>query len=213
MRVPFVTLAVVGTALLLPDALEYRRDGELWRLLTGQLVHWTPRMAVLDLGVLAACGVWLERRGLCVWRVLAAAGLLTALAVYVSDADVYRGSSGLATAAFVAAALSHPRRALGAAALVLLAAKVAWEAGHAGAFAAGALPAGVAVLPGVHVAGALAGFASGRPCLEHECERRARSDASQPGPGVEHLLRRVDVVEPRVEAGLLEQRPVGRDRS
>jgi membrane associated rhomboid family serine protease len=193
MKGAVVTKAVIGAALLCalaPEVFEFRRDGEVWSLLTGQLVHWTPRMAVLDLGVLAACGAWIERRSARAWcTTLLAAAALTALAVRVSGVDVYRGSSGLATAAFVAVALSHPRRALGVAALVLLAAKVAWETRHAGGIAAGALPAGVAVLPGVHVAGVLAGLASGRLRLEHERERRARPAAAQSGPGVQHFGR------------------------
>ena len=57
-RFPWITatLAVLFAAASLAPAraLEYERTrvatGEVWRLLSGQLVHWTPRMAAFDLG-------------------------------------------------------------------------------------------------------------------------------------------------------------------
>ena len=47
------------------EALEYHRDGvaagELWRLLTGQLVHWSTAMLMADFAVLLVAGFLLAR--------------------------------------------------------------------------------------------------------------------------------------------------------
>jgi rhomboid family GlyGly-CTERM serine protease len=178
-RLPWVTVALVGCAALLstldglPARLEYDRDlvraGEVWRPLTAQLVHWTPRMALADLGALALLGGWLEMRGR---RRALAAGLLlaaaaTALGVHLllPRLVTYRGSSGLAAALFVLVAVDlaagpgpEQRRALAAAALALFAGKVIYETATGRAAAAGALPAGVAVEPLVHLLGGAAGL-------------------------------------------------------
>ncbi len=45
------------------EALDIERTGEVWRLLTGQLIHWTPRMAAFDVGMLLGLGTWLETQG------------------------------------------------------------------------------------------------------------------------------------------------------
>ena len=78
-RFPWLTCCLVSSALLasllpgLGGALEFARapigNGEIWRLVSGQLVHWTPRMALLDLGAVLILGVWVERRS----RILAVA--------------------------------------------------------------------------------------------------------------------------------------------
>jgi hypothetical protein len=173
-----VTAALVGCAALLsaldglPARLEYDRDlvrvGELWRPLTAQLVHWTPRMALADLGALALLGGWLEARGrrlgLVVGLLLAAAA--TAVGVHLlPHLLTYRGSSGLAAALFVLVAVELAaapgparRRLLAAAALALFAGKVIHETATGCAAAAGALPAGVAVVPLVHLLGGTAGL-------------------------------------------------------
>lgn len=176
-RWPWLTLSLVAAALLAASvsgadlALEYRRSavqaGQLWRLLTGQLVHWTARMTATDLGVLLALGAWMERR----CRRLAAASLagaavLVGIGVHVLSPglDLYRGSSGLASALFVATALDLARgpgrrsaRAAAAAVLSLFALKILWELWTGRALAAGALLPGVSVLPLVHLLGGAAG--------------------------------------------------------
>jgi len=186
---PWVTLGLVAAsslAALLPGAegiLEYDRAavgaGEPWRLLTGQLVHWTPRMAVADLVVLLAAGAWLESRS----RRLALATLLMgALLVglglhgFAPGLSHYRGSSGMASALFVAVALkmaadpSHRWvRATALATLGLFGAKLLWEMETGRALAAGALLPGVVVTPWAHLMGGLAGFlASSLHRPEHE---------------------------------------------
>src|SRR5262245_50463251 len=101
-----VLVAICAAAFLQPaETLQYDRArveaGEVWRLLTGQMVHWTARMAALDLGMVLGLGAWLEARGerrSAGLALLLGAGL-TALAVHVLSPRLlfYRGSSGLAS--------------------------------------------------------------------------------------------------------------------
>src|SRR5215210_4590823 len=166
--------ALCAAAALVPaTALEYDRArvaaGEVWRLLTGQIVHWTARMAVFDFGMLLGLGLWLELRGdrrLAVVT-LALGGGLTALAVHALSPGllVYRGSSGAASALFVLAAVrvaDSPdpwTRVLAVAAVALFLGKAAFES-LAGQLFAGPLPPGVRVVPLVHLLGGLGGLAA-----------------------------------------------------
>src|SRR5947209_1606633 len=175
-RFPWLTVtlaALCAAASLVPAAaLEYDRGrvaaGEVWRLLTGQLVHWTPRMALFDLGMLLGLGAWLEMRGdrrLAIMA-LALGGGLTALAVDALSPGllVYRGSSGLASALFVLAAVRVAEsrdpwtRVLAKAAVALFLAKAGCEAVAGQALFAGPLPPGVGVVPLVHLLGGLGGL-------------------------------------------------------
>jgi rhomboid family GlyGly-CTERM serine protease len=169
------TVAACVLASSLPgggEVLQYDRarvaDGELWRLLTGQMTHWTARMAAVDLAVLLALGVWLEMGGRrrAVALALGIGALLTAAGVelLLPGLGVYRGSSGLASALFVLAALEAmrpparlPSRAMAAGALLLFAAKVTWETAGGHPLFAGGLPAEVAPVPLVHLLGGLGG--------------------------------------------------------
>lgn len=166
--------ALCAAAALVPAAaLEYDRiragEGEAWRLLTGQAVHWTARMAAFDLGMLLGLGLWLENRGdrrRAITALVLGAGL-TALAVqaFSSDLQVYRGSSGAASALFVLAAVRSagssdrwPRvLALSAVALFFVKAAFEWFSGQT--LFAGPLPQGVRVVPLVHLLGGLGGLA------------------------------------------------------
>ena len=168
-RFPWMSVALVALCVLASfadeTALEYQR-GEAWRLLTGQMIHWTPRMALFDLGMLLGLGAWLEIRG---DRRLAASGLalgaiLTALAVHLSpDLFQYRGSSGIASALFVLGAFriadSPDRwtRGLAMSTVALFLAKAAFETLAGQALFAGELPEGVRVVPLVHLLGGLGG--------------------------------------------------------
>ena len=174
-RFPWLTagLAVLCAAALFlsAEALQYDRTrveaGEVWRLLTGQMVHWTARMAALDLGMLLGLGAWLEARGDRRFAALALVfgGALTALAVHAFSPrlNLYRGSSGLASALFVLAAIRIARsparapRALAMLAVGLFLAKAVWELVTGQAIFAGPLPAGVEVVPLVHLFGGLGG--------------------------------------------------------
>jgi len=172
-------MALAGTSLLLSllpglaGSLQYDREavatGQSWRWISGQLVHWTARMALVDLGMLTALGFWLERRSrpLLAATLVAAAGLVAGgLQLLAGDVEVYRGSSGLATALFAVVALDllcdrsrgWIRRSLGGVALLLLAAKTVWEATGGTALAAGPLPESVSVTPVVHLMGGVAGL-------------------------------------------------------
>ena len=172
---PWLTVVVVGASIAAEagpaERLQYSRlavsDGEIWRLLTGQLVHWTPRMAATDLGVLLVCGAWVERKS----RFLAAATLgaaaaLVAIALHFVSPDVavYRGSSGIASGMFAAAALtlaleapSRLARVGAALLLLLLGVKIAAEVWAGIPLFAGPMPSGALVYPEGHAAGALAG--------------------------------------------------------
>src|SRR5262245_61940105 len=134
--------AAALAALCLPAELcEYQRAavarGELWRLASVQLVHWTPRHAALDLAVPPGACAALERRS----RTAAAGALLASLAAVAAavhwgapELARFRGASGLASglvAALIVELLctgGRAARALAAAAGVLFGAKLALEA-------------------------------------------------------------------------------------
>ena len=175
-RFPWTTVTLVTlcvAASFVPAAvLEYDRArvaaGEVWRLLTGQMVHWTPRMALFDLGMLLGLGIWLELRG--DRRLLAVAltlgACLTALAVHTLSPGLlaYRGSSGLASALFVLAAVrvadSPDRwtRALALTAIAFFLGKAAYESLAGQTLFAGPLPPSVRVVPLVHLLGGVCGL-------------------------------------------------------
>jgi len=148
--------------------LEYDRarvvsDGEWWRLLSGQLVHWNARMAVLDLGVVVLLGLWAESTVPRVTRAVLLVGwavIGAGIHVWALGLQIYRGASGLASALFVLVALviaSKPGpwqvRMLALVALVLLALKLSVEVWTGTAVFAGPLPEGVQVTPLAHLLG------------------------------------------------------------
>ena len=185
-RFPWLTVALgalFAAAELVPaEALEYDRArvvaGEVWRLLSGQMVHWTARMAAFDLGMLLGLGIWLEVRGdrRLAAVALALSGGLTALAVHALSPDllVYRGSSGMASALFVLAAVriaESPEpwsRALAITAVALFLAKATFESLAGQTLFAGSLPPGVQVVPLVHLLSGMGGLmgVGGRPAAE-----------------------------------------------
>ena len=173
---PWLTAAFVAAALVLgavPDAvdsLEYRHPettaGAWWRPFTGQLVHWTRRMTVADLGAVAILGALLERRSrraaaLAMAGAVAVAGL--GLHLLPPAVGRYRGSSSVASGLFVALAADLRRepatRRLATAALLAFAVKVGFETATGRALFAGAMPEGVTVLPRAHLLGGLGGLA------------------------------------------------------
>jgi len=181
LRFPWVSAAIAALCLAVAwvpgggEALQYERarvaQGQVWLLLSGQLTHWSVRMAWMDLGVLLGLAAWLEAGGR--RREMAFAlglgAVATAGAVQLSpDLLVYRGSSGLASALFVLAALGIARSSRGATrGLALLAtglflAKAAWECRTGQALFAGPLAPGVRVVPMVHLLAGLAGAAATR---------------------------------------------------
>ncbi len=174
---PWLTCGLVAVALVasfapgMAEAFQYDRaqvegGGEWWRLMTGQLVHWTARMACVDLGVVLLLGAWLERynRGLLAAACLA--GLLvtgTGIHLLAPQVGISRGASGMATTLFVLLALvilrdrqSRVERGLAALALALIVAKIIWESASSSPLTAGPFPEGVVVLPLAHLLGGLA---------------------------------------------------------
>jgi rhomboid family GlyGly-CTERM serine protease len=171
-----VTLTVGGICLLLAclgdseaGMLAWDRgalqNGELWRLWTGHLVHFSVTQAFADTLALIATGLYAEpltgSRRFALILAFAADLLSLGMLVLAPELDQFRGASGLATLTAVLAGVlawrRHPesRPVLGCAALGL-AAKTLWEAGtHMAAFAD--LPAGVAVAWQAHLLGALLG--------------------------------------------------------
>lgn len=171
-----VSFALAGTCLLLlcagepaASGLAWERSailhGELWRLWSGHLVHFSASHAGADVLTLLALGVLAEpligsRRFA---LVLAGGALLLSLGLLVLAPAMheYRGASGLAVlSAVLGGALAWNRypgsRPVLACAALALTSKTLWEAcANMAAFTD--LPAGVAVAWQAHVLGALLG--------------------------------------------------------
>jgi rhomboid family GlyGly-CTERM serine protease len=187
-------------AFLVPGAarwLEYDRAalaaGEVWRLLTGHLAHWSAAHLAWDVIAFVALGALCERLGRA--RFLAcvgAAALAVSLAVWwaMPGLDRYRGLSGLDSALFVLLAVSlvrdgDSRRLLaGAGGLAAFLVKLAWEGATGGALFVH--DAGLAPVPLAHLAGALVGLAAGvaRPRPSQVAGGAMRSHALQEGAGL-----------------------------
>jgi rhomboid family GlyGly-CTERM serine protease len=149
----------------LAGALIYERAdifaGQVWRLWTGHLVHYSPSHLWLDLAVFVAAGAWLEwiAPRLARWfYALAPPAISTVLLLADSTLERYAGLSGVATGLLVLLALVQLRRKaseprwfwLGV--LLLVAAKIVVEATvHAPLFAR--FDAGVQVVPLAHIGG------------------------------------------------------------
>ncbi|MEM7050165.1 MAG: rhombosortase [Acidobacteriota bacterium] len=155
------------------DALQYDRRriaaGEVWRLVTGHLAHWSWGHALWDgvaFALLVALALRLDRRRLPV--VLLASAVAISLAVWFAEPGLrlYRGLSGIDAAlfAFVAAALVRRggrARLVGGIALLLLGAKIAWEMTTGGTLFVAAVDAGFVTVALAHWVGAAVGLAVG----------------------------------------------------
>ncbi|MCG6932321.1 MAG: rhombosortase [Gallionella sp.] len=113
-RLPVRTLAICAAALLvhfvpwLGQLLIYDRSaiahGELWRLLTGNLVHLSDAHLAMDMAAFLIAGTMIEQRGyhhfmkLCI-----SAAALIGMAIYLFEPvlQFYGGLSGVVTAAVV----------------------------------------------------------------------------------------------------------------
>jgi rhomboid family GlyGly-CTERM serine protease len=171
-----VTLAVGALCLLaaiagepLASSLAWERGailhGELWRLWSGHLVHYSLSHGAADALAFCAMGMLAEplagsRRFLFV-LLGGAAAISLGLLVFVADLDAYRGASGLAMLAAALAGVLVWRRQpaarwlIGASGLALAAKLLGDAGGHALTLAS--LPAGVAVSWQAHLIGALIG--------------------------------------------------------
>lgn len=172
--VPWITLAVVAATIVMPSALEYDRAailrGEVWRLVTGHLTHWSPDHLLWDVLAFLALGFVCERRRRALY-----AGVLFASAMSVSlillaacpEITAYRGLSAVASALWFWAALIIAERRL-TPAFVLLAlflVKVLMEL----TTGTSVFAADIAVLPSVHLIGAAVGFCGA--VAEHKMQR------------------------------------------
>ena len=165
-RLPLLlaALLVALQALGLRDALEYRRaavlHGQLWRLLTGNLVHlgWVHLLRDLA-GLFLIWGLFASRLSERSWLALM---LVSALAVSLGllacspQVAWYVGISGVLFGLFCAGALLEWReRPRYAGALLLgMAAVIGWTL-HAGALPGETRDLGGAVVPQAHLYGAL----------------------------------------------------------
>jgi rhomboid family GlyGly-CTERM serine protease len=171
-RLPLCTLSLVAAALAvdavpaLADRLTLERaaleQGQLWRALSGHLVHQLPQVAWLDLAALLLLGGWLERRSRGLLAVvLLGSALACALAFYfLTVYERHVGSSGLAhglLAAAIVRAFRDGQRAVALGAAALLLAKLALELSGAWPAALGSLPDGYQSAVAVHAAGVLSG--------------------------------------------------------
>ncbi len=131
-RVPVYTLsllALAAVAAAIPSVgalLVYDRDailkGELWRLLSGHLVHFSVFHLIADQFALGGAGCLIERRlrRATVWLYLAMAGAIgIALLLFEPRLARFGGLSGLAYGSVFYLALSHLRRGMPARALAL----------------------------------------------------------------------------------------------
>ena len=147
--------------------------GQLWRLWTGHLVHYSAQHALIDLATALVAGLiatqsFGARRVLCALA-LGALFISIVLLLIAPDCAHYRGASGLAVLLAVMAGAGLWRQAHGnhvamvRAALALLAvalaAKIAAEA-HGFSLGGSDLPPDVMVAWQAHLLGAVAGMAT-----------------------------------------------------
>lgn len=177
-------------------SLEYDRTlvlgGEVWRLLTGNLVHWSVGHLALDAAAFLVVGLLLEPvQGPRYPAVLLGSALAVgfALLAFLPGITVYRGLSGVATGQFAAAVLEGLRRSrhwresvllLGAGALLLF--KLVHESATGVMMFAAATHAEIGQpVPLAHVAGAIGALAislrhtphaTGRQAALHNRDRR-----------------------------------------
>jgi rhomboid family GlyGly-CTERM serine protease len=150
-RLPWVTALVVALAVsawiapgVLQEAWIYNRasilHGEIWRLWSGHLIHFSASHLGWNLLVVGLTGIWIERAGFCGGRwlfIISPLCISLTLLIWAPSLDRYGGLSGMATASTAFACLSEWRRntkqaALWFTALALVGIKIGWEffSGH-----------------------------------------------------------------------------------
>lgn len=173
---PWLTLTLVALALIaawqptLAAAMELDRaalqQGEVWRLLTGHLAHWSGEHLFWDVAVFAVVGIACERRSRSRYACcLMAAALAIGVGVLTVCPELlkYRGLSGVDCALFayliadLVAERSRKGQPVGVLLLLgaILIAKIIWELGTGGALF---VQSDVMVpVPESHAIGAVAG--------------------------------------------------------
>lgn len=133
-------------------------DGEIWRLWTGQLCHWSSLHRVGNLAAIAALAV-IAGRPLLRWLALlplAAPLLSLALLGLLPELQTYRGLSGLVAMLVVGVAVDGGR--IGRVAGLAWGAKLAFDA--ISGTPSPLLPAGIATTWQAHLAGFVLGLAA-----------------------------------------------------
>ncbi|MDI1248591.1 MAG: rhombosortase [Lacunisphaera sp.] len=173
-RIPFLLFVLpAGLAWIIPAAQcagLYARTsilhGEWWRLWTGHWVHFSASHLAWNLAVLLGAGACLERRHpglLLVFTVIAAPLISLTLMLGEPAMQTYGGLSGLATGAVVLLALTEldrdsRDRAWGWGLLILVVAKIAFDATQTSTLFAGFGTQAVRSSVLAHAAGAAAAF-------------------------------------------------------
>lgn len=195
-RVPWLTLAIVGVAIVVqatPAAAERLvhdrarvAAGEWWRLLTGSLVHLSRAHLVMDLAAFGVAGALVERRGRARHALLCLAALaLVGLAVQLLAPALarYAGLSGVAFAVLGLAALDlvvdgGAARWMGVAALAALVVKLALDFARPLPLL---LDTGAVAVPVSHAAGLVAALATGALSRRSRITKPAAPPAQRTG--------------------------------
>ena len=165
-------------------------QGQWWRLLSGNLVHFSTLHAAMDLVAVLIAGGLLERRGyphywsLCL---LSAAAVGAAVQWLRPDLGGYGGLSGIAMAMVATLCLEGLREGgawawICAAALALLLAKLGWELATGSSLSAAAGEQAYLPVPQAHAAGvAAAALLFGlRRIRRPECAGSSRGSSATP---------------------------------
>ena len=78
--------------------------GEVWRIITCHLVHWSPEHFLLDAMVFITLGIVFEQKiGRRYWEVLVVSAIIISLSllIFLNSLDKYRGISGLINTQFI----------------------------------------------------------------------------------------------------------------
>jgi rhomboid family GlyGly-CTERM serine protease len=178
-RIPVVTLAVVGAAVAVFLApwvqpwFVYDRPailkGELWRLASGNWVHFTPRHFICDTLVVGIAGYMIENRGYRNFGWLAAlCPLIIGIAIFIFNPQLQTcgGLSGVATAAMIFLSLQGLAeqgvwRWICLGVLMATIGKLVFEAMTGRSLFAVSNDGALVLVSTSHIAGALAGVAFG----------------------------------------------------
>lgn len=180
-------IAAITASLIGGDAsplLRYQRsavlDGELWRVMTGQLVHLGSSHLVLNLAGLALVG-WIFGPGLRAWQwvVILAGSWIVIVAGFLllePQLEWYVGLSGLLHGLLLGAALVDDglERRMRVVLVIGILAKLAWEQ-WAGALPMTAEAAGGPVVVDAHLYGGIGGLLAGMSLLLLTARQRQRS--------------------------------------
>jgi len=137
--------------------------GDIWRLITGHLVHFSWSHLVFNLGVFAVAGYLLERRHRDAYLWLIILTTLTSslyFLLFIPDMTRYGGLSGLVSAMVVYLSLSEIRAKVGpyyiwVLILVLFLFKVGYEVFSGDAVFASGGDSDFVVVPAAHIIGAV----------------------------------------------------------